>query len=150
MRKHVFKDVELEAFAHATESPEAVERALRLFAPHARLEREVLGGHFGQSLVALRALVREPEEIAETIARIRSAVGPQVARSAARRIDHDLRLHFRFDKQRAARGEIALDPPPEHDIVKLRIRLRGPGLSRAGAVALVQGEFGGATPREEE
>jgi len=148
--KFVYKDMEVEAFVHATESAEAVERAIRLFAPRAQLKRETLGGHFGQSLLSLRARVVDPSEISEVIDRIRAGVGPEVARTAARRIDEDLRLHFRFDKQRASRGEIAFDVRPENDVVKMQVRLRSPGLDQSGAVTFVQRDFEGKGLREEE
>ena len=150
MSKFVYKDLEIEAFVHATESSEVVERAILLFAPQAQLKHEALGGHFGQSLLCLRARVVEPSEIAEVMDRIRAGVGPEVARTAAPRIDDDLRLHFRFDKQRASRGEIALDARPENDVVKVRVRLRSPGLNRSGAVAFVQRDFEAQARREEE
>lgn len=145
-----YRDLELEAFVHATESVAKVEAAIRIFAGGVPIERQALGGHFGQPLVALRARVADRSQIRETLDRVQAAVGPDIARTAAKRVDKDLILHMRFDKQSAARGVVALDLDPANDIVKVRVRLRAPRLDPQAAVALVQREFGGPGWKEEE
>ncbi len=145
-----YRDLVVEAFVHATESPEKVERAVAVFAPGARIERQELGGHFGQPLTLLHAREKEPEAIAASLAIVKSAVGREVARTAARRIDRDLTLHLRFDKQAAVAGKMRLEGGRANDIVKLEVRLRGSRLTAEQAIALVEREFGGAIAAEEE
>lgn len=150
MERLEFRDLELEAFVHATESAERVERAVRTLAPTAAIERKSMGGHFGQELTALRGRVSDRTQIRAVLERVRAAVGHDVARTAAKRIDRDLVLHMRFDKQAAARGDIALDAGAPGDVVKMRVRLRAPRLDQPAAIALVQSEFGGLREGEEE
>ncbi len=145
-----FRELAAEAFVHATESPEAVERALRLFAPGAPVERSEIGGHFGQALAHLSVSVKDAGAIAQVVALIKAAVGPEVGRSAGKRIGRDLTLNIRFDKQAALRGEMRLETRPEHDVVKVRLRLRAPGLRPEAAAALIQRDFvGHLSPTEE-
>lgn len=150
MKARAFRRLVVEAFVHATESPEAVERAVSLFAPGARVERRELGGHFGQRLTALHASLVDEGAILECLARLKAAVGPELAWSAARRVDPDLNLHIRFDKQAASRGEMRLEGARENDVVKVELRLRASRLDHAGAVALLQGAFGDPPEQAEE
>lgn len=150
MRSLGYRDLTLEAFVHATESQEKVERAMRLFAPHAKVERRQLGGHFGQSLSVLRAVVEDDAAIARALSQVKDAVGAEVARTASRRLDRDLALHIRFDKQAAARGEIRLEQSAAPDVVKLEVRLRGPRRDRDEALVLLRQAFSPGGPSEEE
>jgi RNA binding exosome subunit len=144
MERLRFQGLELEAFVHATESREKVEQALLRVAPGARVEREARTGHFGQPLLILRARLREPADDESFVTRLGAAAGPDLADTAARRIDDQLRIHARLDKQRAAAGEIALSSEPANDVIKLTAKIRAPGKGRAAVIAEFRKRFGGA------
>jgi len=145
-----FREVRAEAFVHATESPEAVERALNAVLPGVRFERRDLGGHFGQALGQISGVERAPSRVAEAMDRVRQAVGPEVARSVERRLDEDLTLHIRFDKQEAFAERLRLESRPQNDVVKLQARLKATRRTRDDALARLVQQFSGATAPEEE
>lgn len=145
-----YRDLRVEAFVHATESLPAVEKAVRLFAPQARIEKSELGGHFGQSLVRLSALERDSAAAAVTMERVKAEVGRAIGARISRHIDEALTLHIRFDKQEAFAGRMRLERSRRSDVVKLAARPRLPRLSHEQARALVQGEFPRLALTEEE
>ncbi len=145
-----FGALELEAFVHATESREKVEQALWAVAPGARVESRSLSGHFGQRLLVLRARQRDAKAIERAITRIRESVGPEIARSADRRVDEQGRVFARLDKQAAAEGKIALAGDPEHDVIKLVVRIRFPPRRRADLLEALRAQFGDPSERGKE
>ncbi len=144
MERLRFRGLELEAFVHATESREKVEQALLRVAPGARVEREARSGHFGQPLLILRARLREVGDVESVVGRLGAAAGPDLADTASRRIDDQLRLYVRLDKQRAAAGEIVLSSQPVNDVIKLTAKIHAPGKGRAAVIAEFRKRFGGA------
>jgi RNA binding exosome subunit len=148
--KLVYRELTAEAFCHATEAEDRVAKALAAVAPGARVERKALGGHFGQPLVQLTATFREGPAIAAAVARLKAATGPEIARTAARRLSEDRTLHLRLDKQAAAEGQLRLCDASQGDVVVVRLRMRAPRLSTEEAVLLVQREFGTPQGPEEE
>lgn len=150
MARLVCRELVAEAFCHATESEERVVAALGAAAPGARVERKALGGHFGQPLVRFTAMTREPSDIAAAIARFKAAAGPEIARTAARRLSDDRILHLRLEKQAAAAGQLRLCEASEGDVIVVRLRLRAPGMPAEEAVVLIQREFGSPLGAEEE
>lgn len=150
MPKLAYRELRVEAFVHATESAEAVEKAMRLIAPQASLERKDLGGHFGQPLVQLTAVERDPGVVAGVMERVKAEFGRAVGASLGRHLDEALTLHFRLDKQEAFEGRMRLERSPRSDVVKLAVRLRLPRLTREEALALVGDEFPRPPAGEEE
>ncbi len=145
-----YRDLRVEAFVHATESAEAVERAMRLFAPRAKFERKDLGGHFGQPLVKLTAVERDPDTVAVAMEQVKAQVGRAVGARLGRHLDEALTLHVRFDKQEAFEGRMRLERSARSDVVKLAVRLRLPRLAREEALALVGEAFPRPPAGEEE
>jgi RNA binding exosome subunit len=145
-----FREVAAEAFVHATESEEAVRRALTFVVPGARVERRGLGGHFGQPLVQLKAATTDRGRVSHAVEVVRRAGGAEVAATAARRLSPDLLLHVRLDKQEASLGRAALGAGGAGDAVVVRFRLRAPRLTFEAAVAVVRGEFGAGERASEE
>lgn len=140
----------MEAFVHATESQEAVEKALRLFAPGAKVERREIGGHFGQPLLQLAAVERDAEAAEAAMSRVKAAVAGEVGARLGRHLDESMTLHIRFDKQEAFEGRIRLERSARSDVVKLAARVKLPRLPREAALAAVAEEFPGARSGEEE
>lgn len=145
-----YRELRVEAFVHATESKEAVEKAMRLFAPEAKVEKKELGGHFGQPLLQFTAVEREAATVGAVMGRVREAVGRQVGARLGRHLDESLSLHIRFDKQEAFEGRICLERSARSDVVKLTARLKLPRMAREEALALVAEEFPRAPSGEEE
>ena len=150
MAKLVYRELTAEAFCHATEGEDRVARALATVAPGVRAERRALGGHFGQPLVRLTVTCREGPEIAAAVARLKAASGPEIARTAARRLSEDRTLHLRLEKQAAAEGRLRLCDASQGDVVVVRLRVRAPRLTTEEAVLLVEREFGAPQGLEEE
>lgn len=139
-----FRELELEAFVHATESRDAVEAAVLGLAPGARVEREGLTGHFGQALVVVRARLRDPAGVEGVVARVAKSIGPELARTADRRVDGQGRVFARFDKQAAAVGRIELASKRENDVIKFTAKVRPPPRGQAEVLAAFRERFGGA------
>lgn len=145
-----YRDIRVEAFVHATESQEAVEKALRLFAPGARVERRELGGHFGQPLLQLTAVERDPKAAGAAMSRVQAAVGGEIGGRLGKHLDESLTLHIRFDKQEAFEGRMRLEQSARSDVVKLAARLKLPRRPREEAMASVAEAFSRALSGEEE
>ncbi|HEX9710594.1 MAG TPA: RNA-binding domain-containing protein [Candidatus Thermoplasmatota archaeon] len=141
-----FRELDLEAFVHATESRERVEGALLHVAPGARVERQALRGHFGQPLLVLRARLRDPPAVESAVRRLAESAGAELARTLARRVDEQGRFFARLDKQAAAAGTIALSDSTENDVIRWTARVRAPGRGRADVLAALEALLrGGAT-----
>ena len=150
MAPSAFREVAAQAFVHATESEEAVARAILTLVPGARVERVALGGHFGQALHRLTARSSDRTCVNAAVEVLRRAAGPEIASSATQRLSDASVLHVRVDKQAAAQGQPRLAQAPAGDVVLLRFRLRAPRLAHEAAIEIVRGTFGGRTPPEEE
>ncbi len=150
MRALAYRELRVEAFVHATESQEAVEKALRLFARQAKVDRKELGGHFGQQLLQLTAVERDASTVGAAMGRVKEAVGREIGARLGRHLDESLALHIRFDKQEAFEGRICLERSARSDVVKLAARLKLPRMAREEALALVAAEFPTAPSAEEE
>lgn len=150
MAPAAFREVAAEAYVHATESEEAVGRAVGFLLPGARVERRVLGGHFGQSLVRLSARSTDRACIEAAVDALRRAGGDEIARTAAKRLSDDLQLHVRVDKQSASLARPTIASGGAGDVVIVRFRLRSPRLTAAQASAIVGETFGEPGRAEEE
>lgn len=137
-----FRELQLEAFVHATESRGAVEAAVLRVAPGARIEREGLTGHFGQPLVVVRARLRDPAAVELVMRDVAEAIGPELARTARQRVDEQGRVYARLDKQAAAGGRIELASKRENDVIKFTAKIRSPPGGLADVVAAFEDQFG--------
>jgi RNA binding exosome subunit len=150
MALRAFRELSVEAFVHATESEARVEQAVRAVAGGAKVERQALGGHFGQPLVRLTAVTREPAAIERAVSAIAAAHGAEVVRTVDRRISRDLVLHLRVEKQAAFLGTLRLSDASQGDVLAVRFRLRAPRLTPQEAAELVQQAFGAPAAKAEE
>jgi len=105
-----FHYVDLRAFCYATEDDKRVEDALRTFLPEDfEVERAESEGHFGDRILVLSARVENADGMRHVLSQV--AQLPDVDRlldELDERVDDNCSLFLRFDKQAAARGEVAL------------------------------------------
>jgi len=114
--------IEARTYCHATEDETRVNRALAFICPEGETVREVLEGHFGNTLVRLTRRVEDRRSIRPLWERwstsgLREAIG----RDVDARVDEDSILHFRLDKQAAFRERLAL--ATDADTIDVRLKL---------------------------
>ncbi|MEM3637997.1 MAG: RNA-binding domain-containing protein [Conexivisphaerales archaeon] len=115
---------QLSFYLHATEDEEKVLKALgeMLKIDRERLERRRLEGHFGNVIISYTARLRG-DEAAELWSRVIDGMNSldrdELRRSLEERLEDNLRLHLRLDKQALVLGKIRL---AESDPVKLEFR----------------------------
>ncbi len=104
-----FHHVTLRSFAYATEDEKRVLDALQEIVPaETKFDRSVIEGHHGDSIVLLEATLDSSGEIAALLERLPGVPGfDRLRTDISERIDEDVNLFMRFDKQRAFQGELA-------------------------------------------
>ena len=113
--------IEARTYCHATEEEGRVAIALAVAVPEGETAREVLEGHFGNSLVRLsRRLEKRPAIRAVWSNWVASGVPTAIAQDVEARIDPEGVLHFRLDKQAAYRERLEL----VHDSDPIDVRLK--------------------------
>jgi hypothetical protein len=107
-----FHYVDLRTFSYATEDDAAVERALRTFLPEEpELEGVVTEGHHGDPILVLSVRLENADDVRAVLDRLSALSTAEHDRLLAEldeRVDEDCSLFVSFDKQAAARGEVAL------------------------------------------
>lgn len=117
----------LRAFAHETEDPAKVKDALRAAAQDERIapKETFVDGSHGNRIVILESEVKSAPAVKRMFAQL-AADDPEgfahVVRTARERIDDHLNLHFRLDKQEAARGRLRV--ASDDDAITVRGKLR--------------------------
>jgi RNA binding exosome subunit len=125
------RSVELTALVHATEDDSKVRRAiLNLFPPGAEppaFEATALTGYFGDPITTLKVVVRNRRPAAELLANIVRRLSPldqvTLVDELPLRMDETKNLYVRLDKQRALRGQVALD---RRDAIRVKAKLQVP------------------------
>ena len=134
----VFHYLHLRAFAHATEDPEKVRRAL-LRAAHAEpgkldVEQTPVEGANGNRIFILEAEQRSAQaakRLFEDLARDDPEGFDRVKAEADRRLDEHLNFHLRLDKQEAYQGRVRL--AADEDAITVRGKIRSFESKRSGA-----------------
>lgn len=132
----VFHYVHLRAFAHETEDPARVLAALRNAAQDekARFEETRADGSHGNRIGILDGEVRSApaqKRMLAALARDDPAGFAHVASTLRERVDENLNLHFRLDKQEAYLGRVML--AKDDDAITVRGKIRSFGSKRSGA-----------------
>lgn len=134
--------IEARTYCHATEDETRVNRALAFMCPEGETVREVLEGHFGNTLVRLTRRVEDRRSIRPlwerwSTAGLREAIG----RDVDARVDEDGILHFRLDKQAAFQERLVL--ATDADTIDVRLKLIAypakTELARRAARSILQG-----------
>ncbi len=120
--------IKIEAFSHATENPDKVKQAMLSIIPsHLRskvkIRREILQGYYGNPIIILRATIRDPQIIRETISYITSKMDSLdkklIESTLELRIDKSKNLYIRFSKEDAYYENLVLKD--YNDVIKVSI-----------------------------
>lgn len=155
-----FIQVELRAFAHATEDLRRVEDALAFAAGFDRVdETDAKGfasaltkmpsqGHFRNPIMIMNLLLGRAALVRRFWDRLlaQPAVRRSLASQAADRLDDDLVFWFRLDKQAAARGALRL--AEGEDVLLVRAKLATYPKDRETGLAFLDRFFGAEEPRK--
>jgi RNA binding exosome subunit len=147
--KNLVREVEVSAFAHATEDEEKVEKAMKNLLPEESrdvwLKRTTLKGYHGDPITILTGKTRRKGAtgvLRKVVQELTSLDQQRLLDESEDRLDGGGNLYIRFDKQRAYLGTVSLQ---ETDPVRMKFRLRLPhGNDRAeyvrGVVNSIIGE----------
>ncbi|MEM1658684.1 MAG: RNA-binding domain-containing protein [Candidatus Jordarchaeales archaeon] len=124
MRGKGVAGIEFQVFAHSTEDPDKVIKAL-FFLSDEKLEvaKEKVRGHYGNEVIIFRAKAsgREAEKIVRRLASLMSEEDKaKIGRQLSLRCDGHGNLFLRFDKQKAYLGEVRLSD--YEDVVRAKIK----------------------------
>jgi RNA binding exosome subunit len=134
--------IEVRTYSHATEDEARVSAALAFALPQGESIREVLEGHFRNTLVRLTRRVEDAKSIRATWERWSTSGLPQWFESDVdARVDNDGVLHFRLDKQAAFLERWAL--AKDSDAIDVRLKLVAypakPEIARRVARSILEG-----------
>ena len=114
--------IEARTYCHATEDETRVDQALAFLCPEGETVREVLQGHFGNTLVRLTRRVEDRRSIRGLWDRWSAAgLTGSIARDVDARVDEEGILHFRVDKQAAVQERLTL--ATDADAIDVRLKL---------------------------
>jgi len=114
--------IEARTYCHSTEDEAKVAQAIDFACPGGKMTRELLEGHFGNSLIRLTRRVDEAKSIRIAWERWNLAgLANAISRDVDARVDEEGVLHFRLGKQAAfqERFELAKDS----DSIDVRLKL---------------------------
>lgn len=119
----MFHYLSLRTHCHATEDEEKVKKALWKLFPAGEILEEKVTGHFGNPLTILRMRITSRREISRFWEELAEAglIEP-VSRDTDMRIDDELNLHLRLDKQEAYLGRLALTDSDDAIVIRGKIR----------------------------
>lgn len=121
------------AFAHATEDPERVERALKYVSGAENVTRSSSTGYYGNPIIVLEAKVTDSKRIKALL----KTLGPEALRtlleSLDRRLDEESFFFFRLDKQEAFLERIVL--ADGEDVIAVRGKVKSYPQNRDNALA---------------
>lgn len=148
----MFHSIYLRTSSQATEDPEKVRTALRLFLPQKKepdesdmIQETITSGHHGNQILVLEAEIKRKKEGQYVIDSIRRHLGSEgLSRLIAelpRRVDEDCNLYIRFDKQEASKGRLAITQTS--DAILIRIKLKAYPARQAKALQVAQDLFTG-------
>ncbi|HVL86808.1 MAG TPA: RNA-binding domain-containing protein [Candidatus Thermoplasmatota archaeon] len=135
-----FQRASVHVFGHATERIEKVEEALRAVVGPAPVRQRRVTGHHGNPIQHLEAEL-SGGDLRRTMEALRERHGPKLAAEADARLSDDLWFYVRFDKQRAAQGEIVV--AQVDDAIRLRAKVKTFPANRASALLALGDYFGG-------
>lgn len=122
----VFHYVHLRAFAHETEEPARVHAALRQAAQDdVQIQETYADGSHGNRIVLLDAEVKSAagaKRLFGALLRDDPRGFDEVAGTLRERLDENLNIHFRLDKQEAYLGRVALARGDDAITVRAKIR----------------------------
>lgn len=139
----MFHYLRFRAFAHETEDPAKVLAALRTAAQDedTSVEETRVEGSHGNRILILEGEVRSAaaqRRVFAALERDDPAGYATLARTLRKRLDENQNLHWRLDKQKAARGQIVLAQDDDAIVVRAKLRSFGPERKASGFEASLQ------------
>lgn len=127
------------AHCHATEERERVERALRTFVGPAAVRASKAAGHHSNPIDLLEARA-EGQALRQMLTSLREAVGAQLLAELDRRLDDELFLYARLDKQAAYGARVVLSTGD--DAIHVKAKVKAFPATRAEAARVVAAFLG--------
>ena len=131
----MFHHIYLRTSSQATEDPEKVRSALRLFFPQRDdaandepdiIHESIMSGHYGNLITILEAEIVKKKDGKYVIDLIKQHLDPEelsrIVTELPLRIDEECNLYLRFDKQEAYKGNLKM--AQISDAILLRIKLK--------------------------
>ena len=127
----IIRSIEVQAFAHSTEDPGKVRKALlELFPPELRdkveLQEEYLSGHYGNPIRKLVIKLEGPDAIRVLnyiLERLDSADKSYLLASIEERVDKNGVFYFRLSKQDADLGRLSVYEAD--DVIRVSVHVTG-------------------------
>lgn len=120
-------------FAHGTEDPEKVERALRFVSGAESVTRSSSTGYYGNSIIVMEARINDSKHIKALL----RSLGPQSLRvlldTLDLRLDEESFFYFRLDKQEAFQERFVL--ADGEDVIAVKGKVKSYPQSRENAMA---------------
>lgn len=124
MRGKGVSSIEFQVFAHSTEDPDKVLRALFFLSDEKlKVVKEKVRGHYGNEVIIFRAKAsgKDAERIVRRLASLMSEEDKaKIGRQLPLRYDGHGNVFLRFDKQKAYLGEVRLSD--YEDVVRAKIK----------------------------
>jgi RNA binding exosome subunit len=131
-----FLSIRFRAIAQATEVEARVLKAMEFASGTKEITTTRTSGHFGTPITVFEVELLKAQEIRKFIDRLGSTgILSQLAGQADARTDEDCAFHFRFDKQGAFLGTLAL--AESRDVIDVRMKVGIYPASRDGAVRVI-------------
>jgi len=137
----VIHHITIEAFAHATEDPSRVEKALRLFVPedHA-IEIHRTEGHFGNPITIFTAKLKGCRQCRTFMDVLKSGLPASeltmLISQANQRVDDSCNFYIKLDKQSAYDGAVRLTQ--RGDAILIRMKIKAYPAKRENAIKIVE------------
>lgn len=120
------------AFAHATEDPERVEKALRFVSGAENVSRSSSTGYYGNPIIILEAKIADSKHIKALL----RSLGPESLKvmldTLDRRLDKESFFYFRLDKQEAFQERFVL--ADGEDVIAVRGKVKSYPQNRENAL----------------
>lgn len=127
--------IDLETFAHATEDPEKVFKALSLLLPEGvekQASRKNVLGHYRNEIMIYKAVITDKRSIQNFLCLLSERIDEKDKKLLFdlfdKRLDDSGTLYLRFDKQEAFKGSLKLSE--YEDVIRVRIKFSAYPLSR--------------------
>jgi RNA binding exosome subunit len=149
----MFHYIYLRTSCQATEDPEKVRSAFRLFLPKKDdvkndepdiIHESIMSGHHGNVITILEAEIVKKKEGKYVIDLIKQHLGPEelsrIVTELPQRVDEECNLYLRFDKQEACKGKLKM--AQISDAIFLRIKLKAYPAKQEKAIFVAEKLFG--------
>jgi RNA binding exosome subunit len=123
-------------FAHATEDPERVEKALRYVSGAENITRSSSTGYYGNPIIVMEAKVTDSKHIKALLRSLGPEALKQLLDSLDRRLDEESFFYLRLDKQEAFLERFVL--ADGEDIIAVRGKVKSYPQNRDNAMVSIR------------